>query len=72
MLCVWAHDCDPGRVSDGSRLVLTKLSLSSGLLYFSGSMRALCDCFYIFVVLVLFLFVFLLSCSLVGALKMFS
>ena len=22
MLCVWIHDCDPGRVSDGSRLAL--------------------------------------------------
>ena len=22
MLCVWVHDCDPGRVSDGSRLAL--------------------------------------------------
>ena len=22
MLCVWVHGCDPGRVSDGSRLVL--------------------------------------------------
>ena len=22
MLCVWVHDCDPGRLSDGSRLAL--------------------------------------------------
>ena len=22
MLCVWVHGCDPGRVSDGSRLTL--------------------------------------------------
>ena len=22
MLCVWVHGCDPGRVSDGSRLAL--------------------------------------------------
>ena len=24
MLCVWVHGCDPGRLSDGSRLVLYK------------------------------------------------
>ena len=37
MLRVWVHGCDPGRVSDVSRLALTKLSLSSALLlYFSG------------------------------------
>ena len=22
MLCVWAHICDPGKISDGSRLAL--------------------------------------------------
>ena len=37
MLCVWVHGCDPGRVSDGSRLARTKLSPSSAfLLSFSG------------------------------------
>ena len=71
MLCVRAHDCDPGRVSDGSRLALTKLSLSSDLLYFSGSM-----CFvWLFLYFCRFGFVFSFSfssSSLVGALKMFS
>ena len=37
MLCVWVHGCDPGRVSDGSRLALYQtLSISSApLLSFS-------------------------------------
>ena len=39
MLCVWGRGCDPGRVSDGSRLALyTKLSLSSALLLSSSGM----------------------------------
>ena len=38
MLCVWVYGCNPGRVSDGSRLARTKLSPSSAfLLSFSGT-----------------------------------
>ena len=28
MLCVWVHGCDPGRLSDGSRLELYQKTLS--------------------------------------------
>ena len=41
MLCFWVHGCDPGRVSDGSRLALyhNKLSPSSALLLSVSGMR---------------------------------
>ena len=56
MLRVWVHGCDPGRVSNDSRLALyAKLSLSNALrLSFSGmctllflflSLGRLCLCF---------------------------
>ena len=58
MLCVWVHGCDPGRVSDCSRLALYQLSLSSAL-SFSGI------CFVLIVFLsFLFLFCFVSMLSL--------
>ena len=55
MICVWVHGCDPGRVSDGSRLALYQLSLSSAfLLSFSGMcfvLLFLSFCRFCFVVL---------------------
>ena len=57
MLRVWVHGCDPGRVSDGSRLALyAKLSLSNALrLSFSG----MCILLFLFLSLCRFcLFVF--------------
>ena len=65
MLRVWVHGYDPGRISDGSRLHYTKLSLSSALLLsFSGM------CFVILVLFLSFCLVFVLFCFhvLVGAL----
>ena len=46
MLCVWVHGCDPGKVSDGSRLTfITKLSPSSALLLSFSGMRIFFLCF---------------------------
>ena len=36
MLRVWVHGCDPGRVSDSSRLATMPNSLYALRLYFSG------------------------------------
>ena len=60
MLHVWVHDCDPGRVSDGSRLALCQtLSIECPSLYFSG----MCILLFLFLSLCRFcLFVFFL-CS---------
>ena len=39
MLCVWVYDCDPGRVSDGSRLALYQaLSIECSSTIFFGMM----------------------------------
>ena len=54
MLRVWVHDCDPGRVWDGSRLALYQ-TLSSACVF--------CYRFFLFVVFVLFIVVFFLLSS---------
>ena len=37
MLCVWVHDCDPGRVSDGSRPALYQtLFIECPSIFFPG------------------------------------
>ena len=64
------HGCDPGRVSDGSRLALYQtLSIecpSSTFFFFSFFLAGVfCYCSFFFVVSVSFRFVFF--CSLVGA-----
>ena len=61
MLRVWVHGCDPGRVSDGSRLALyAKLSLSSALLLSFSDV-----CFVLlFLSFCRFCFVFMLSLEL--------
>ena len=42
MICVWVHGCDPGRVSDGSRLALYQtLSIECPSSIFSGMCFAL-------------------------------
>ena len=59
MLCVWVHGCDPGRVSDGSRLALYQtLSIECPYLFLAC---ALCYCSFLFVVFVLFFVLFLCS-----------
>ena len=46
MVCVWAHDCDRGRLSDGSRLALYQtLSIEYPLLFFSV---CVCVCVCVF------------------------
>ena len=58
MLCVWVHGCDPGRVSDGSRLALpyTKLVLSSALLLSFSGMCFVLLCSFLFDVFIWFCF----------------
>ena len=66
MLCVWVHGCDPGRVSDGSRLAIYQtLSIECPCSIF------LSHVYFVLVAFVLsFMFYFLLcfSFALVGAL----
>ena len=62
MLCVWVHGCDPGRVSDGSRLAPYQ-TLSIECPFYILLACALCYySFFLFVVFTLFLFVLFL-CS---------
>ena len=60
MLCVWVHDCDPGRISDGSELALYQtLSIESPSIFF----------WHVYFVIVLFFLSFLFCFfALVGAL----
>ena len=68
MLCVWVHGCDPGRLSDGSRLALcqTPSVECPSPIFISG--MCLCYCSFLFVLFlssfVLFCFVFMLSLEL--------
>ena len=68
MLCVWVHGCDPGRVSDGSRLTLyqTLFIECPSLFFFRHVPRVIVPFFLSFVC---FCFVFVLFCfyALVGA-----
>ena len=56
MLCVWVHGCDPGRLSDGSRLTLYQtLSIKCrSPIFFSGMCFVLLSLFVFFFVLFLF------------------
>ena len=64
-MLVWVHGCDPGRVSDSSRLAYTKRSQSSALLLsFSGMCFVLFVYFCLVFVLFLLYFVFMLSLEL--------
>ena len=48
MPCVWVHDCDPERVSDGSRLALYQtLSIECPFLSFSGMCICFCSCLFV-------------------------
>ena len=66
MLCVWAHGCDPGRLSDGSRMALYQtLSIDALLLFFflvhmCFVLLFLSFCHFLF--LFLFCFVLFLFC----------
>ena len=63
MLRVWVHGCDPGRVSDGSRLALYQtLSIECPSIFFLACV--FCYCSFLFVIFVLFRCVFLLSLEL--------
>ena len=58
MLCVWVHGCDPGRVSDGSRLALYQtlsIECPSSIVFWHVLLRVVVP----FAVSVLFLFLFL-------------
>ena len=61
MLCVWVHGCDPGRVSDGSRLILYQtLSIEYPFsIFYWHALRVNCP-----LILVVFLFCFVLMLSL--------
>ena len=71
MLCVWVHGCDPGRLSDGSRLALYQTLSIEGPspIFFSGLWFVFKGKSAIFFV-VFFLFLLFLFCfqALVGAL----
>ena len=57
MLCVWVHGCDPGRVSDGSRLALYQtLSIECPSIFF-WHVPGFYSCSFLFVGFVLFCFV---------------
>ena len=59
MLCVWVHGCDPGRVSDGSRLALDQtLSIECASSIFFWHV-----CFVLFIVPFVLSFFVLFSCS---------
>ena len=67
---VWVHGCDPGRVSDGSRLALYQ-TLNRVPFFYLFLACVFCYCSVLFVVSVLFRYVFLLfvfEFALVGAL----
>ena len=67
---VWVHGCDPGRVSDGSRLALYQ-ALNRVPFFYIFLACVFCYCSFLFVVSVLFRYVFLLfvfEFALVGAL----
>ena len=61
MLCVWVHDCGPGKVSDGSRLALCQ-TLSVECPSFMHVLCVIVPFFLSF--LFLFCFVFVLSLEL--------
>ena len=63
MLCVWVHGCDPGRVSDGSRLALSNYLYRVPFFYIFLAC-VFCYCSFLFVVLFCFLLCFLLSLEL--------
>ena len=69
-LRVWVHGCDPGKVSDGSRLALYQtLSIESHLLSFSGMCFVLLfpsflSFLFLFRVVYVFSFLILLSLEL--------
>ena len=68
MLCVWVHGYDPGRLSDGSRLVLCQtLSIECpSPIFFSGMCFVLLFLSFYRFCLVLFCFDFVLSLELYG------
>ena len=49
MLCVWVHGCDPGRVSDGSRLALYQTVYRVPFFYL---FLACAPCYYSFIFVV--------------------
>ena len=72
MLRVWVHSCDPGRVSDGSRLALYQtLSIECPSPIFFWHVLCVIDCSFLSVVFVLF-FIFMSRWSFVDVPLIFS
>ena len=74
MLRVWVHGCDPGRVSDGSRLALYQTLYQVPFFYFSGMcilLLFLSFCRFSCIVFVLFFMLSLELCTTVDVLLIF-